>query len=122
MNLTGVYGYGQLSIGFNAYILGGGIDIFVGAGAFATPLPGGPAASFVGAALLPYVVGTCGIYVHGEILGGLVSASAWANLSLRGPIPPTSKAPSACRDAWCGCCAPRSPSPPASTSSGLYLA
>jgi hypothetical protein len=85
--LTGVYGYGQVSIGFNAYVLGGGVDIFAGAGAFATPLPGGPAASFVGAALLPFVVGTCGIYVHGEILGGLVSASAWANLSLRGPVP-----------------------------------
>jgi hypothetical protein len=25
--------------------------------------------------------------VYGEILGGLVSASAWANLSLRGPAP-----------------------------------
>ena len=37
--------------------------------------------------VLPFVVGACGIYVHGEILGGLVSASAWANLSLRGPVP-----------------------------------
>jgi hypothetical protein len=32
-------------------------------------------------------VGACGINVHGEILGGLVSASAWADLSLRGPVP-----------------------------------
>jgi hypothetical protein len=86
--LTGVYGYGQASIGFNAYVLGGGVDIFVGAGAFSAPIAaGGPLAPFAGNPLLPFVVGACGIYVHGEILGGLVSASAWANLSLRGPLP-----------------------------------
>lgn len=86
--LTGVYGYGQASIGFNAYVLGGGVDIFAGAGAFSVPIAaGGPLAPFAGNPLLPYVVGACGIYVHGEILGGLVSASAWANLSLRGPVP-----------------------------------
>ena len=34
--------------------------------------------------VLPYVVGACGIYIHGEILGGLVSASAWANLACAG--------------------------------------
>jgi hypothetical protein len=86
--LTGVYGYGQVSIGFNAYVLGGGVDIFAGAGAFSAPIAaGGPLAPFAGNPLLPYVVGACGIYVHGEILGGLVSASAWANLSLRGPLP-----------------------------------
>jgi hypothetical protein len=86
MNLTGVYGYGQLSVGFNVAVFGGGIDIFVGAGAFVTA-PAGLVTPFPGPAGLPYVVGTCAIYVHGEILGGLVSASAWANLSLRGPIP-----------------------------------
>ena len=48
---------------------------------------GGPLAPFAGNPLLPYVVGACGINVHGEILGGLVSASAWADLSLRGPVP-----------------------------------
>lgn len=86
--LTGVYGYGQASIGFNAYVLGGGVDIFAGAGAFSAPIAaGGPLAPFAGNPLLPFVVGACGIYVHGEILGGLVSASAWANLSLRGPLP-----------------------------------
>jgi hypothetical protein len=85
--LTGVYGYGRASVGFNAYILGGGVDVFAGAGAFVGPLgPGAPVAGFA-AGLLPIVVGACGIYVHGEILSGLVSASAWANLSLRGPIP-----------------------------------
>jgi hypothetical protein len=86
--LTGVYGYGQASIGFNLYVLGGGVDVFAGAGAFSAPIAaGGPLAPFGGNPLLPYVVGACGIYVHGEILGGLVSASAWANLSLRGPVP-----------------------------------
>ena len=86
--LTGVYGYGQASFGVNYYVLGGGVDVFAGAGAFSAPIAaGGPLASFAGNPLLPYVVGACGIYVHGEILGGLVSASAWADLSLRGPIP-----------------------------------
>lgn len=86
--LTGVYGYGRASIGFNAYVLGGGVDIWAGAGAFSAPIgAGGPLAPFAGNPLLPFVVGACGIYVHGEILGGLVSASAWANLSLRGPVP-----------------------------------
>jgi len=86
--LTGVFGYGQASIGFNAFVLGGGVEIYAGAGAFSAPLSaGGPLAPFTGNPLLPYVVGVCGISVHGEILGGLVSASAWANLSLRGPIP-----------------------------------
>jgi len=86
--LTGVYGYGQVSISVNYSVLGGGVDIFAGAGAFSAPLAaGGPVAPFAGNPLLPYVVGACGIHVHGEILGGLVSASAWANLSLRGPVP-----------------------------------
>jgi hypothetical protein len=86
--LTGVFGYGQASIGVNYYVLGGGVDIYAGAGAFSAPIAaGGPLAPFAGNPLLPYVVGACGIHVHGEILGGLVSASAWANLSLRGPVP-----------------------------------
>jgi hypothetical protein len=86
--LTGVYGYGQASMGVNYYVVGGGVDIFAGAGAFSAPVAaGGPVPPFPVNPLLPYVVGACGIYVHGEILGGLVSASAWANLSLRGPIP-----------------------------------
>ena len=86
--LTGVYGYGQASFGVNYYVVGGGVDIFAGAGAFSAPIAaGGPLAPFAGNPLLPYVVGACGIYVHGEILGGLVSASAWADLSLRGPVP-----------------------------------
>ena len=49
------------------------------------PVTGMPLPPFAGP--LPFVVGACGIHVYGEILGGLVSASGWANLSLRGPIP-----------------------------------
>jgi hypothetical protein len=84
--LTGLFGYGQLSFGVNWYVLGGGVDLYAGMGAFSDTPPGlsGAWSDIVG---LPYVIGSCGVYVHGEILGGLVSASAWANLSLRGPIP-----------------------------------
>jgi hypothetical protein len=87
--ITGVYGYGVASAGFNLYILGGGVDVFVGAGAFSAAVSDGSVlAPFAGNPLLPYVVGACGIHAYGEILGGLVSASGWANLSLRGPMPP----------------------------------
>jgi hypothetical protein len=86
--LTGVYGYGRASYGIHLYVLDGGVDIFAGAGAFSAPIAaGGPLAPFAGNPLLPFVVGACGIQVYGEILGGAVSASAWANLSLRGPLP-----------------------------------
>jgi hypothetical protein len=86
--LTGIFGYGQVSFSRSIYVLSGGIDLYIGAGAFSAPLAsGGPMAPFAGNPMLPYVVGTCGAYLHGEILGGLVSASGWANLSLRGPIP-----------------------------------
>jgi hypothetical protein len=83
--LTGIFGYGQISFGVNWYVLGGGVDLYVAMGAFLT-IPAGGLTAIVGAGL-PYVVGACGVYVHGEILGGLVSASAWANLAIRGPIP-----------------------------------
>lgn len=88
--ITGIYGYGRRSFAVNYYILGGGIDIFVGAGAFSAGLTsGGPLSILAGNPPLPYVVGACGVNAHGEILGGLVSASAWANLSMRGPLPPS---------------------------------
>jgi hypothetical protein len=84
--LTGLFGYGQLSFGVNWYILGGGVDLYAGMGAF-SETPPGLSGAWSDIVSLPYVIGSCGVYVHGEILGGLVSASAWANLSLRGPIP-----------------------------------
>jgi hypothetical protein len=84
--LTGIFGYGQISFGFNAYVLGGGVSLYAGMGAF-SETPAGLTSKWTSIVGLPYVLGTCGIYAHGEILGGLVSASAWGNLSLRGPIP-----------------------------------
>lgn len=84
--LTGVYGYGQDSRAFHLYVLSGGVDLYAGMGAF-NVVPPGMSSAFVGVVGFPYVVGACGIYAHGEILGGLVSASAWGNLSLRGPLP-----------------------------------
>lgn len=68
--ISGIYVYGQESAGFNLYVLSGGVDTYVGFGAFIDPTKGST------------IAGTCGVYIHGEILGGLVSASAWANLSL----------------------------------------
>lgn len=84
--LTGVFGYGQLSFGVNWYVFGGGVDLYAGMGAF-TMAPPGLSPVIAGPVGLPYVIGACGVHVHGEILGGLVSASAWANLTLRGPMP-----------------------------------
>lgn len=90
--LTGLFGYGRLSFSINWYILGGGVELYAGMGAFSES-PAGLVGvwtsdwSSIPGLGLPYVIGSCGIYVHGEILGGLVSASAWAALQLRGPVP-----------------------------------
>lgn len=87
-SITGVYGYGRASYSKNFFVLAsGGVDIFVGGGAFLDPLSGGAPLAPFGAGALPYVVAACGIGIHGEIAGGLVSASAWAELAVRGPIP-----------------------------------
>jgi hypothetical protein len=83
--LTGIYGSFHLSQSVNMFIISGGYEVHVGLGAFVlpAPLPGALAAG-VG---LPYVVGNVGGRIHGEILGGLVSAGAWFNLQLIGPYP-----------------------------------
>ena len=86
-SLTGVFGYGQLSRAANFYyVLSGRVELYAGMGAF-TVVPPGMSPAFGGVVGFPYVIGACGIYAHGEILGGVVSASAWGNLSLRGPLP-----------------------------------
>jgi hypothetical protein len=90
--LTGIFGYGQGSFGWNAgYIFGGGIELYAGMGAFSES-PGLSGVwptnwSAIPGLGLPYVIGSGGMYIHGEILGGVVSASAWADLDLRGPAP-----------------------------------
>lgn len=86
--LTGIYGYGQISFSVQYYIFGGGIELYAGMGAF-TEVPSelnSLWSDFTGIGL-PYVIGSLGIHVYGEILGGLVSASAWADLDMRGPAP-----------------------------------
>ncbi len=85
--LTGLYGYGRLSFGIDWYIFGGGIELYAGMGAFSETPPGQTGLWGIPRLGLPYVIGACGIYVHGQILGGLVSASAWGELALRGPPP-----------------------------------
>lgn len=86
--ITGVYGYGRASYSKNYFLVANaGVDVFIGAGAFLDPpSAGAPLAPFAGG-ILPYVVAACGIGVHGDIAGGLVSVSAWAELAVRGPIP-----------------------------------
>jgi hypothetical protein len=85
--LTGLYGYGQLSMNIQYYVFGGGIQVYAGMGAF-TETPSGISNAFVSSvAGFPYFLGSVGVYVHGEILGGLVSVGAWGDLDLRGPVP-----------------------------------
>jgi len=75
--LTGVYGYGEFgwSKKFLYGVLEGEIIIHVGLGLFVQSA--GPA-----------MMGNCGIYIRGEILWGLVSASVLANLQFFAAVPP----------------------------------
>jgi hypothetical protein len=66
--LTGVYGFVSLSQSISIVIISGGYELYVGFGAFLTPGP--------------TVAGNLGGRIHGEILGGLVSAAAYFNLQV----------------------------------------
>ena len=86
--LTGIYGSLHVEQGINIAIISGGYEITVGLGAFQLE----PAAAAALGALapvpgLPYVVGNLGGRIHGEILGGLVSAGAYFDLQVIGPYP-----------------------------------
>jgi hypothetical protein len=87
-HLTGIYGSIHIEQGVNIAIISGGYEITVGLGAFVLEPS---AAASLGALSpgigLPYVVGDLGGRIHGEILGGLVSAGAYFNLSIIGPYP-----------------------------------
>lgn len=83
--LTGFYGYLQTSKHLNAYVFSGGIDVFTGLGMFINL--GNLDGSSSGVTGLPFVVGNLGANVWGEILGGLVSAGAYADLDLIVPSP-----------------------------------
>jgi|GEM_PF-2303518 len=79
--LTGVYGFVDLEYSFDIGLFGGGSEIFIGVGAMSTAPTG---ASVCETVPLPYVVGDFGIYLHGEILWGLVSASGSLELEVIG--------------------------------------
>ncbi len=81
--ITGVYGYGSVDFSLNFGVFSGGIGIYAGVGAFVnligvTPQVGVP---------LPYMLTNLGVSLHGEILWGLVSASAWVNLQMSLGVP-----------------------------------
>jgi len=81
--LTGVYGSLHVEQGINIAIISGGYEITVGFGAFILePSAAASLGAFSPGIGLPYVVGNLGGRVHGEILGGLVSAGAYFNLSI----------------------------------------
>jgi hypothetical protein len=80
--VTGVYIFGDVEISVGvAGIIEGGVEIYAGVGAFVggsyinTDSSATEHAGF-------YVVGVVGVYIYGEILWGLVSASAWGELEM----------------------------------------
>lgn len=86
--LTGVYAFVQYKKGINLFIVSGEYEVFVGLGAFTLDVA--QAAGLGAIPYLPgtpYVLGNLGGRIHGEILGGLVSAGAWFNLQLLAPYP-----------------------------------
>jgi hypothetical protein len=74
-NITGMYAYISQETSINLYIVSGGYQVYAGVGAFVGPSGFG-------------VVGNVGVRIWGEILGGLISASAWGDLQLLAGIPP----------------------------------
>lgn len=80
-NLTGFYVYTGFSNSVSLYVVSGGYQVYVGTGAFVGT--GAPVTGFAFG-----VIGNVGVYVWGEILGGVVSASAWGNLQMIVGVPP----------------------------------
>jgi tetratricopeptide (TPR) repeat protein len=78
-HITGVYGFGQVGFSMDFGIFSGGIEIYAGLGAFMN-FEG--LATHMGGLPLPYILANFGVSLHGEILWGLVSASAWVNLQI----------------------------------------
>jgi len=86
--LTGVYVFGDVDWSQDFGIFSGGLEIYAGVGAFIGYTQNPEESSMYNAGLpLPYVVAIIGIYLHGEILWGVVSASAWGELEIMGPYP-----------------------------------
>ncbi len=87
-NLTGIFGSIHVSQSISLFIISGGYDIYVGLGAFMLTPSGAAALGAIATGTgLPYVVGNLGGRIHGEILGGLVSAAAYFDLQVIGPYP-----------------------------------
>jgi len=88
-HLTGIYGSLHVEQSISLFIISGGYELNVGVGAFVltAPFPGALPAMLSPPIGLPYIVGNLGGRIHGEILGGLVSAAAYFNLSIIGPYP-----------------------------------
>lgn len=87
--LTGVYGYVRQSASVNLYIVSGGYEVYVGFGAFLDVGSNDPVATAETLVTgLPDVVGNLGVRIWGEILGGLISASASVNLQILIGLPP----------------------------------
>ena len=106
--ITGFYGYGVASAGFNLYILGGGVDIFVGAGAFSAPVSDGTVlAPFAGNPLLPYVVAPAAYTHMARSSAGSSARRAGRTSACAARCRRTSRGPSGCAAAWHGSSAAR---------------
>jgi hypothetical protein len=87
--LTGMYGFLHVKKGINLYVVSGGYEIFVGFGMFVLDLAqvADLDAKNSGIPGSVFLVGNLGGRIHGEILGGLVSAAAGFNFQVIGPYP-----------------------------------
>jgi hypothetical protein len=81
--VSGVYGFGSIDLSLNFGIFSGGIGIYAGVGAFVNLISVVPHAGVP----LPYVLANIGVSLNGEILWGLVSASAWVNMQMSLGVP-----------------------------------
>ena len=88
--LTGIYGYGKPSTSINVWVFSGGMEAYVGLGAFvlsAQQVVDLGATSAMSPIALPFIVGNTGVHIWGEILGGLVGTSGWGNFNVIAPYP-----------------------------------
>jgi len=83
--ISGIYGFGMVDFSMDFGIFGGGIEIYAGVGAFLN-LPGEIGDEVTGLPL-PFIIANLGVSLHGEILWGVVSASAWVDLQMGVGIP-----------------------------------
>ncbi|MEO0293575.1 MAG: hypothetical protein ABIN61_05065 [candidate division WOR-3 bacterium] len=83
-NVTGVYVFGDTEFSISlAGVIEGGIEMYAGVGAFLNLTPTEDGSIIYSTLLpLPYAVGIVGVYIYGEILWGVLSASAWGKLAM----------------------------------------